>query len=147
MAYDSLAAFVRALRDAGERATIGAPVDPRLEIAEITDRVVKAGGPALLFRNVRGSRFPVLTNQFGTQRRAAMAFGASSLGEVEERRRRTIDLALPPSLGGKLGRLASLAAAGASAIPRRVTDAPSQAVVLDPPDRRALAGLTHSALD
>jgi len=101
MAYESLGAFVRALRDAGELATIDAPVDPRLEIAEITDRVVKAGGPALLFRSVRGSRFPVLTNAFGTQRRTAMAFGAASLGEVEERLRRTIDLALPPTLGGK----------------------------------------------
>ena len=147
MAYESLAAFVRALHDAGELATIEAPVEPRLEIAEITDRVVKAGGPALLFRNVRGSRFPVLTNQFGTQRRAAMAFGAASLGEVEERLRRTIDLALPPSLGGKLGRLASLAAAGASAIPRRVTDAPSQAVVIDPPDLGALPVLTTWPLD
>src|ERR1700716_695908 len=135
MAYDSLGAFVRALRDAGELATVEAPVAPRLEIAEITDRVVKAGGPALLFTNVRGSRFPVLTNQFGTQRRAALAFGASSLGEVEDRLRRTIDLALPPTLGGKLGRLASLAAAGASAVPRRVKGgAPSQQVVMDPPD-------------
>ena len=83
MPYESLGAFVRALRDAGELATIEAPVDPRLEIAEITDRVVKAGGPALLFRNVRGSRFPVLTNQFGTERRTALALGARSLREVE----------------------------------------------------------------
>src|SRR5579884_3216782 len=142
MAYDSLGAFVRALRDAGELATVDAPVDPRLEIAEITDRVVKAGGPALLFTNVRGSRFPVLTNQFGTERRAAMAFGARSLREVEERLRTTIDLALPPTLGGKLGRLASLASAGISAIPRRVTNAPSQEVVVDPPDLTLLPVLT-----
>ncbi|GAC1509012.1 MAG: hypothetical protein NVS1B14_13050 [Vulcanimicrobiaceae bacterium] len=81
MAYDSLGDFVRALRDAGELATIEAPVDPRLEIAEITDRVVKAGGPALLFTSVRGSRFPVLTNQFGTERCAALAFGATSLSD------------------------------------------------------------------
>src|ERR1700736_3247112 len=81
VAYDSLGAFVRALRRAGELATVDAPVDPRLEIAEITDRVVKAGGPALLFTKVRGSRFPVLTNQFGTERRAALAFGAKSVRE------------------------------------------------------------------
>src|ERR1700712_5685466 len=119
MAYESLGAFVRALRQAGELVTVEAAVDPRLEIAEITDRVVKAGGPALLFTNVRGSRFPVLTNQFGTEKRAALAVGARSLREAEDRLRRTIDLALPPTLGGKLGRLASLASAGASAIPRR----------------------------
>ncbi|HTD35136.1 MAG TPA: menaquinone biosynthesis decarboxylase [Candidatus Elarobacter sp.] len=147
MAYDSLGAFVRALRDAGELATIDAPVDARLEIAEITDRVVKAGGPALLFTNVRGSRFPVLTNQFGTERRAAMAFGARTLREVEERLRTTIDLALPPTLGGKLGRLASLASAGISAIPRRVTSARSQEVVVDPPDLTQLPVLTTWPLD
>lgn len=147
MAYDSLGAFVRALRDAGELATIEAAVDPRLEISEITDRVVKAGGPALLFTNVRGSAFPVLTNQFGTERRAALAFGAASLREVEDRLRRTIDLALPPTLGGKLGRLASLAAAGASALPRRVTSAPSQEIVMDPPDLTRLPVLTTWPLD
>jgi 4-hydroxy-3-polyprenylbenzoate decarboxylase len=149
MAYDSLGAFVRALRGAGELATIDAAVDPRLEIAEITDRVVKAGGPALLFTSVRGSRFPVLTNQFGTERRAALAVGAKSLREAEERLRRTIDLALPPTLGGKLGRLASLAAAGGSAIPRHVAPgkAPSQAVVMDPPDLTQLPVLTTWPLD
>ena len=147
MAYDSLAAFVRALRDAGELATVDAAVDPRLEIAEITDRVVKAGGPALLFTNVRGSRFPVLTNQFGTERRAAMAFGATSLREAEERVRRTIDAAMPPTLGGKLGRLAGLASAGISAIPRRVERARSQEVAIDPPDLSALPVLTTWPLD
>ncbi|MBV8370982.1 MAG: menaquinone biosynthesis decarboxylase [Candidatus Eremiobacteraeota bacterium] len=147
MAFESLGAFVRALRGAGELATVEAAVDPRLEIAEITDRVVKAGGPALLFTNVRGSRFPVLTNQFGTERRMAMAFGARSLREVEERMRRTIDPALPPTLGGKLGRLAALAAAGTSAIPRRVDRAPSQEVVMEPPDLTQLPVLTTWPLD
>lgn len=147
MAYDSLAAFVRALGDAGELVTIEAAVDPRLEIAEITDRVVKAGGPALLFRNVRGSQFPVLTNQFGSERRIAMALGASSLGEVEERLRATIDVSLPGSLGGKLGRLAGLAAAASSAIPRQAIGAPAQQVVMDPPDLGALPVLTTWPLD
>ncbi|BDE04839.1 menaquinone biosynthesis decarboxylase [Vulcanimicrobium alpinum] len=148
MAYDSLAAFARALRAAGELATIDAEVDPRLEISEITDRVVKAGGPALLFSHVRGSRFPVLTNQFGSERRAAMAFGARTLREVEERLRRTIDLAVPPTLGAKVTRLADLAFAGRAAMPVRVKGAaPSQAVVIDPPDLRQLPVLTTWPLD
>ena len=147
MPFESLAAFVRALRDAGELAVVDAPVDPRLEIAEITDRVVKAGGPALLFRHVRGSRFPVLTNQFGTERRTALAFGATSLREVEQRVRRTVDPALPDSLGGKLGRLAALAHAAHSALPRRVERAPVQAVTIDPPDLGALPVLTTWPLD
>ncbi len=147
MPFESLAAFVRALRAAGELAVVDAEVDPRLEIAEITDRVVKAGGPALLFRAVRGSAFPVLTNQFGTERRAAMALRARTLAEVEERMRRTIDLGMPEGLGGKLGRLASLAQAGFSAIPRRVERAAVQEVVLDPPDLAKLPVLTTWPLD
>jgi len=147
MAYESLGAFVRALRDAGELVTIEASVDPRLEIAEITDRVVKAGGPALLFHNVRGSQFPVLTNQFGSERRIAMALGATSLSEVEERLRSTIDVSLPGSLGGKLGRLAGLAAAASSAIPRQAIGAHVQQVVMEPPDLGTLPVLTTWPLD
>ena len=104
MAFDSLSAFVAALRSAGELAEISAPVDPHLEIAEITDRVVKAGGPALLFTTVVGSKFPVLTNQFGSERRMAMAFGADSIEEVASRIRSAIDLSVPKTLGAKLGK-------------------------------------------
>ncbi|MFY9709473.1 MAG: UbiD family decarboxylase, partial [Candidatus Cybelea sp.] len=85
MAFRSLEAFVEALRKAGELHVVSERVDPRLEISEITNRVVKAGGPALLFTDVKGSQFPVLTNQFGTARRMAMALGASSLDEVAAR--------------------------------------------------------------
>jgi 4-hydroxy-3-polyprenylbenzoate decarboxylase len=147
MAFESLSAFVRALRGAGELATIDVQVDPYLEIAEITDRVVKAGGPALFFRDVRGSRFPVLTNAFGTERRTAMALGARSLADLEARLRATIDLAMPDTFGGKVMRFADLAAAGASVMPRRVSDAPSQQVVMDPPDLHALPVLTTWPLD
>ena len=147
MAFESLSAFVRALRGAGELATIDVQVDPYLEIAEITDRVVKAGGPALFFRDVRGSRFPVLTNAFGTERRTAMALGARSLADLEARLRATIDLAMPDTFGGKVMRFADLAAAGASVMPRRVSDAPVQQVVMDPPDLHALPVLTTWPLD
>ncbi|MBV9277218.1 MAG: UbiD family decarboxylase, partial [Candidatus Eremiobacteraeota bacterium] len=76
MAYTSLHDFVARLERAGELQTVTAQVDPHLEISEISNRAVKGGGPALLFANVRGSKFPVLTNQFGTRRRMAMAFDA-----------------------------------------------------------------------
>ena len=88
MPFASLGEFVEALRKAGELHEVAACVDPRLEITEITDRVVKAGGPALLFTDVKGSRFPVLTNQFGTQRRMAMALEARNLDDVAARVRR-----------------------------------------------------------
>jgi len=148
MAFDSLSAFVAALRSAGELAEITASVDPHLEIAEITDRVVKAGGPALLFTNVAGSRFPVLTTQFGSERRMAMAFGADTIEEVANRLRSAIDLSVPKTLGGKLGKAFSLTSL-ASAIPKTVANGSCQDVVLegDDVDLLALPVLTTWPLD
>ena len=147
MPYDSLRAYVNALRKAGEVHTVSASVDPYLEIAEITDRVVKAGGPALLFTNVRGSRFPVLTNQFGTQRRMAMAFEVPSLDDVAARLRKLLDLTPPgPSLGAKLGALRQFAPL-ANAIPKIVREAHSQDVVVNAPDLTKLPVLTTWPLD
>ena len=145
MPFDSLGAFVAALRRAGELHEIGTPVSPYLEISEITDRVVKAGGPALLFTNVEGSAYPVLTNQFGTQRRMAMAFGAKSLDEVADRLRTALDLRLPQSAREGLFRLFSLSAF-AAAVPKTVTEAPVQEVV-EEPNLRSLPVLTTWPLD
>jgi len=75
---------------------VDVPVDPHLEVAEIHRRVIAAGGPALLFTNVRGSQFRLVTNLFGTARRAEMAFGERPLRLV----RRLVHLAetlLPPT--------------------------------------------------
>ena len=146
MLVRSLADFVEVLRDAGELAVIDAAVNRYLEISEITDRVVKAGGPALLFRNVIDSPYPVLTNQFGSERRMALALGAHSLAEVEARMRKTIDLSVPNSLGGKLGKLLSLTSL-ASAIPRTVDTGACQDVVDLEPDLRTLPVLTTWPLD
>ena len=146
MPFDSLGAFARALRDAGELVTVDAAVDPYLEIAEITDRVVKAGGPALLFTNVRGSTYPVLTNQFGSARRMAMALGARTLAEVEERIRSAIDLSVPDSAFGKVGKLLSLTSLR-NALPKTVKTAHAQDVVEDEPDLRTLPVLTTWPLD
>ncbi len=148
MPYDSLRAFVEALRRAGELHEITAVVDPYLEIAEITDRVVKAGGPALLFSNVAGSAFPVLTNQFGTERRTARAFGARSLAELEQRVRNAVRLNVPRSTGGRIAKAFSLGSA-AFAIPRMVHDAAVQEVVEagDDVDLMRLPVLTTWPLD
>ena len=146
MPVRSLADFVSVLRTAGELAVVDVPVDPYLEISEITDRVVKAGGPALLFTNVTGSNFSVLTNQFGSERRMALALGADSLAGVEARIRKAIDLSVPDSLGGKLGKLFSLGTL-TSAIPRTVASGPCQAVIDHEPDLRELPVLTTWPLD
>lgn len=73
--HDNLRAFLEVLRKEKDLAVISEPVDPHLEIAEIHRRVIDEGGPALLFTNVKGSAFPVVTNLFGTSRRVDLAFG------------------------------------------------------------------------
>ncbi len=133
MPFRSLSEFIDALRGAGELHVIGTSVDPRLEISEITDRVVKAGGPALLFTNVKGSSFPVLTNQFGTRRRMAMALDAAQLDEVGARVRKLIDFTPPDgSLVGKVRGALALAPL-ANAIPKIVREGRVQDVVATSP--------------
>ena len=82
MAYRDLRDFIAQLESRGELRRIALPVDPRLEMTEMCDRVLKAGGPALLFENPRGTlrspggnTIPVLGNLFGTPQRVARAMG------------------------------------------------------------------------
>lgn len=82
MAYKDLQEFIRVLDTAGELKRITTTVDSYLEITEITDRVSKAGGPALLFENVKGSAYPVLINALGSEKRMALALGVTSLDQV-----------------------------------------------------------------
>ena len=67
-----------------EIVTIEAEVDPYLEAAEVHRRVIERGGPALLFKRVKGSRYPVVTNLFGTKRRIELAFGPKPEAIVRE---------------------------------------------------------------
>ena len=146
MPFDSLEAFVTELRRRGELVEISAEVDPYLEISEITNRVVKAGGPALLFTRVRGSDVPVLTNQFGTERRMSLAFDAKDLNEVGARVRGLLDLSIPDSLAGRIAKLASLAPL-ANAVPKTVGNGSVQEIVDESPDLRKLPVLTTWPLD
>src|SRR5262245_27775587 len=75
MSFPDLRAFIERLTRDNDLVTIEAPVDPYLEAAEVHRRVIAAGGPALLFRNIKGADFPLVTNLFGTARRAELAFG------------------------------------------------------------------------
>ena len=79
MSFPDLRAFLAQLQRDGALVTVDAPVDPRLEVAEIHRRVIAAGGPALLFTNVKGSSHRLVTNLFGTARRAELAFGQRPL--------------------------------------------------------------------
>lgn len=73
--FPDLRAFLDRLRRDGDLAVVEAPVDPKLEVAEIHRRVIAAGGPALLFTHPKGSDTPLVTNLFGTPERARLAFG------------------------------------------------------------------------
>jgi len=97
MIYASLRPFLEDLRKSGQLAVIEAPVDPALEIAEIHRRVIEQEGPALLFTNVKGSAFPVVTNLFGTSRRVDMAFGPRPEA-LTRRLVGALDSLLPPTL-------------------------------------------------
>ena len=78
MSYHDLRDFLAGLETRGELKRIAAEVDPRLEMTEICDRVLKAQGPALLFEKPRGYAIPVLGNLFGTVRRVALAMGVDA---------------------------------------------------------------------
>ena len=81
MAYRNTQHWIKTLEEAGELVRIKEYVNPLLEIAEITDRVSKQGGPALLFEN-NGTGFPLLINSMGTEKRMAMALGVRQLDEI-----------------------------------------------------------------
>ncbi|MBM3959136.1 MAG: UbiD family decarboxylase [SAR202 cluster bacterium] len=98
MAFDDLQSFLAALERAGELKRIAAPVDPELEITEIVTRTVREGGPALLFENVEGSRYPLAINVLGSQRRIELALGMHP-EELGESILKLVENMNPPSLG------------------------------------------------
>ncbi|WP_339677809.1 4-hydroxy-3-polyprenylbenzoate decarboxylase [uncultured Zhongshania sp.] len=82
--YKDLREFIRHLEKQGELKRISHPVDPNLEMTEICDRVLRAGGPALLFENPIGYSIPVLANLFGTEKRVAMGMGKDDIKALHE---------------------------------------------------------------
>src|SRR5246500_3772498 len=90
--------WVALLEREGELARVSVEVDPYLEITEIADRTVKAGGPALLFEQPKGSEHPLLINQFGTERRMCLAFGVERLHEVAQRGADVLEMQPPQGL-------------------------------------------------
>ena len=91
MRYKDLRDFIAQLEQLGELKRVAVEVDPRLEMTEVCDRVLKAGGPAILFENPKGfdgvqgrARIPVLANLFGTTRRVALGMGEESVAALRE---------------------------------------------------------------
>ncbi len=84
MKYTDLRDFITNLEKQGELKRITTEVDPHLEMTEICDRVLRAGGPAILFENPKGSKIPVLANLFGTPKRVALGMGEDSVEALRE---------------------------------------------------------------
>ncbi len=93
--HKNLRSFIQTLRREDEIVEVSAEVDPYLEIAEIHRRVIENQGKALLFTNVKGSKFPVVTNLFGTRKRIDLAFGTKPL-EFVKRAVHAAENLLPP---------------------------------------------------
>lgn len=121
--------FIQILREREELVVIEHIVDPALEISEITDRVSKRGGPALLFTHPRGSAFPVLTNQFGSEKRMALALRQDSLEGLGERVAQLTSFEFPLGWGDKMRSLLRLRELAAFA-PKMVKDASCRQVVM-----------------
>ena len=84
MKYRDLRDFIDQLEQRGELKRIRVPVDPYLEVTEICDRTLRAGGPALLFERPKGSEIPLLGNLFGTPQRVALGMGEDSVEALRE---------------------------------------------------------------
>jgi len=129
MAYRDLNEFISDLEKKGELLHIKEPVSPYLEITEITDRVCKEHGPALLFEDVRGYNIPVLTNAFGSYRRMCLALGVNRLEEIGEEIDHFFQAEAPDSLIKKLKLIPKLKRLS-NVFPKLVKKAPCQEVVL-----------------
>ncbi len=131
MTFRSLGEFLEALEAKGDLLRVRRPISRDLEITEVTQRVLRADGPALLFENVSDGPIPVVTNLLGSPRRIAFALGAESADAVAERVGRLVRLRPPAGilgavrdLSGTIDTLSTLR----SLAPKRVRSGPVQEV-------------------
>ena len=124
-----LRSWIALLEREGELVRVGAEVDPHLEVTEIVDRTVKAGGPALLFESPKNARHPLLINQFGTEKRMCMGFGVERLDDIAAKLEDILELQPPQGLAEKVRGLKTLKSI-ADSRPKVVRRGASQEVVL-----------------
>jgi 4-hydroxy-3-polyprenylbenzoate decarboxylase len=132
MAYEGLRHFIEVLDLAGELKRIRVPVSAELEITQITDKVSKANGPALLFENVAGHSTPLLINAFGSYRRMAIALGVDDVNEIGREIEEILRLPLPVGIIEKL-KMIPMLARFAKFPPKSVSAGPCQEVVIEQP--------------
>ena len=131
MTFESLGEFLSALESRGDLVRVRRPISRDLEITEVTQRVLRADGPALLFENVSGATMPVATNVLGSPRRIALALGADAVDAVAERIARLVKLRPPAGILGAVrdltGTIDTLSTLRSLA-PKRVRSGPCQEV-------------------
>ena len=137
MPYDHFQHFLSHLEAKGELKRVRAEVDPELEITEIADRLVRAGGPAVLFEKVKGSDIPVAINTYGSMKRMAWALGVEDVEEVGKRIEALLTMKPPSGMIEKLKMVPTLMDMGSWA-PKTVKSGICQEVVVDPPSLRKL---------
>ena len=131
MKYSDLRDFINKLKQSGELIEVSLPVSPHLEMTELCDRTLRAGGPALLFTQPAGHQIPVLGNLFGTPKRVALGMGAGEVGELRRIGQLLATLKEPePPKGFKdvMG-LGSLVKAVWDMAPKELSAAPCQEIV------------------
>jgi len=143
MNYTSLQDFIKRLEEIGELIRIDYPVSTKLEITEITDRIVKKGGPALLFTN-NGTPFPLLINAFGSERRICEALRVNNLDEIAEDIKKSFSEFLAPrrNLADKLKLLPSLRKISGYMPTHKSGKGACQEVIIEQPDLGILPVLT-----
>lgn len=128
MAFSDIQSFLRLLEERGELIRVREPVSRKLEITEIADRLVKAGGPAVLFEQVKDSPFPVAIGLLGTRERVALSLGVNDLDDLAVKVRALIDLKGGGGLMGLMGNIPKLGDA-MNLPPLHVKTAPVQEVI------------------
>ncbi|MEW6573214.1 MAG: menaquinone biosynthesis decarboxylase [Bacillota bacterium] len=133
MGYRDLREFIKVLEQHGELKRVSTQVDADLEITEVTDRVVKSGGPALFFENVKGYDIPVVINLFGSLARMKLALNTDDLDALGNEMCKLLQPDLPHTFFDKIKALPKLAQLS-SFIPKTVRSGPCKEVVVKEPD-------------
>ncbi len=130
MVCNELREFVKFLEDKKDLLRIKKEVDPILEVTEITDRVSKEQGPALLFEKVRGSRYPIAINLFGSYQRMAWALGLNNFDEIGQQFSSLLKTDPDMKFMQKIEALFDLYKLSTSK-PKEIKKAPSQEIIND----------------
>lgn len=129
MAYKDLREFIKVLEARGLLRRVSAEVDPNLEIAEINDRIVKQGGPALLFERTRGTKLPCVVNLFGSYERMKLALQVESLDDIGKEIIEFLEPEIPTNFIEKLKALPKLKKLS-EFLPKYVKNGPCKEVII-----------------